>query len=310
MIARTVYSLLLGLLLTTASQASQILWGSARLALNYRSSGAPATLDSGFTFQLGAFEPGFVPTASNTDDWLDKWTPAQSAKYNDRTRFFTGSHVYQQNVSPFLPSNQGYIFGFNRWSTSEGGDRAEWILATDPKWRWPSGGGISLPVQWSMSNASNIVLGSVDPPSESFHMMTADIDLPTSALSFELWSKRFLQDGSTASLSADSDHDGRSNGLEFAFSTNPARADVGPQTSATFVYENGDAFLEIELFKIGIREGVTLGAEVSTDLANWEHAGDTVELIEDSILIYRVRATEPANSGRTRFYRLAAALNL
>ena len=84
-------------------QASQVLWGSARLATNYLSSGGPETLGGDFTFQLGAFEPGFVPTMDNVSEWLDHWTPAQSTPYNGHTHFFTGSYVYQQNQSPFLP---------------------------------------------------------------------------------------------------------------------------------------------------------------------------------------------------------------
>lgn len=299
---------LLLMLFPLAAQASQVLWGSARLATNYLSSGAPATLNSDFTFQLGAFVDGFVPTADNTADWLDHWVPAQSTGYNEQTHFFTGSYVYQESSSPFLPSNQGYIFGFNRWAASEGGHQAEWILATDSAWKWPSGSSISPPVQWSMSSASNVILGTVGDSSSSFHMMTAEVPAPLPSFTAELWMKRYI--GSTddiAGLMADPDHDGLSNQMEFFLSTNPLKPDHGRYTKTELLWENDAFHVQLTFFKLGLAPEVTLGVEVSSDLHQWEPAGDTFEVMEDSLLIYRARATEPVQArAGGRFYRLVA----
>jgi len=81
------------------AHGAQVLWGSARLAFNYVSTGEPNALGSDFTFQLGSFDPDFTPTADNISSWLAHWTPAQSVDYNANTRFFTGSYGRQAKVT-------------------------------------------------------------------------------------------------------------------------------------------------------------------------------------------------------------------
>ncbi len=284
--------------------ASQVLWGSARLATNYLSSGAPETLGDDFTFQLGAFEAGFVPTAANTEEWLDHWTPAQSTQYNGHTHFFTGSFVYQQNESPFLPSNQGYIFGFNRWASSEGSDHAEWILATDPSWQWPSGGAISPPVQWSMSNASTVILGSIGDASDSYHMQTARIPTPVASLDGALWAKRYNRAPGDPSSSPDSDQDGLSDDLEFFLSTNPLEPDQGRHPTTNVIREDGVPYMELAFFKLGLLPGTSIGVEVSPDLENWSGDDEAFEVIENSLLVYRARSVAPMTDNSGRYYRL------
>ncbi len=295
------------LLWVVSSHASQVLWGSARLANNYLSAGPPSAMDAGFTFQLGAFDEGFTPTPENVADWLDHWTPAQGRTYNDTTRFFTGSFVYQQNVTPFMPSNQAYIFGFNRWATSEGGSQAEWILATNPAWKWPAGGGISPPVQWSMSSASEIVLGSVNAPSGNAHMQTESVPTPVASLSDDLRAKRYLdlEDPGASGGQEDPDHDGLSTALELAFGLDPETPNQGRYPNTEIVYDSGQAYVEISFLKLGQQADVTLGLQVSDDLESWQN--DTVTVVEDSLLIYRARASKPIHltSGEHRYYRLA-----
>ena len=75
MIARLLVLVSFPALFLSSALASQVLWGSARLATNYLSEGAPQTLDEGFTFQLGSFSEGFSPSAENTASWLARSNP-------------------------------------------------------------------------------------------------------------------------------------------------------------------------------------------------------------------------------------------
>ena len=186
-----------------SSLASQVLWESARFANNYLCSGSPNAFNGGFTFQLGAFEPGFTPTRTNLSEWLDHWTEAQSASYNPTTKFFIGSFVYAQSQSPFLPSNHGYIFAFHRTVKTAGGDQGEWGLVSNPAWKQPSGEGICPPVQWSVSNATKVIVGSINDPSEAFHRKTEKVSLTRELSGLQLWLRtNFPGLGKESSLTA------------------------------------------------------------------------------------------------------------
>lgn len=306
MIARSLVLVTFIALTQTSTMASQVLWGSARLATNYISKGAPETLDGGFTFQLGSFSEDFIPSQENTSEWLDHWTPVQSTPYNAHTRFFTGSFVFTPGDGPLQPGKQGYIFGFNRWASSEGGHQAEWILATDPTWRWPAGGAIAPPVQWSMSNAAEVVLGSIGNDQDPFHMMTAAVSAPVDSLSGDLWSKRYLGQEPDPIANLDSDHDGLSDSLEFFLNTDPNTPDQGRFVATNLVEVDGRFHLELAFFKLGQIAGTSLGTEVSSDLETWDSAENLVEVVEDSVLVYRVRTVDALQGAPTRFFRLKA----
>lgn len=57
--------------LTVPSEASTIFWGTRPNDLLYDSEGN--MLDATFVFELGTFSPGFVPDASNLDQWSANW---------------------------------------------------------------------------------------------------------------------------------------------------------------------------------------------------------------------------------------------
>jgi hypothetical protein len=301
--------LALGLFAQTAHSA-QVLWGSARLAFNYVSTGEPDALGSDFTFQLGSFDAGFTPTADNVSSWLAHWTPAQSVNYNANTRFFTGSYSYQTATEPFTSANRAYIFGFNRWAASEGDTHAEWILATDPNWRWPAAiGGIAPPVQWSMSNAQTVILGSINNPNSTAHMQTAAVNTPLEFLNLEFWAKRYTIGTDEASLATDPDGDGLTNLEEFEGSTNPLifNQTDAPETRAPiieFVQDSSELFTELALFKLGLPSGASLTPQISSDLVTWQPATSAFDVRDDSILIYRVRSKSPVVKGVPRFYRI------
>lgn len=297
------------------AHGAQVLWGSARLAFNYVSTGEPNALGSDFTFQLGSFDPDFTPTADNISSWLAHWTPAQSVDYNANTRFFTGSYSLQTTAAPFTSANRAYIFGFNRWATSEANSSAEWILATDPNWRWPAAvGGIAPPVQWSLANAETVVLGTVNAPNSSAHMQTAKVNTPLEFLNLELWAKRYAIGTDEASLAADFDGDGLSNFEEFEQATHPLKPNETSTPIETrapiieFVSDSSELFTELGLFKLGLPDGAALLPEVSSDLITWRPATDEFDVTDDSILIYRVRSKNPAVTGEARYYRIAVEL--
>ncbi len=287
------YALCLLLLVPNLASGAQVIWGSSRLANNYTSQGAPNRLDGSFTFQLGSFANDFTPTASNTSEWLEHWVAAQSATYNETTRFFTGSYVYTDTVSPFTPSNRGYIWGFNERRGANGASVGEWILITDLNWQWPAGGGIALPVQWSVSSASEVVLGSVGGSGADFHMRTAAVALEAGGEDTpQTWIADFFT-GPDADLTADPDFDGLTNLMEFALQTPPNEANGGRMP----MLEINDAATEVVFFKAGARAGVTFELEVSEDLLTWQSGDRDYEVVAESFLGVRFRSRHPLGEG-------------
>ncbi len=304
MIRSSLILLLSFLAMTPPLQASQVLWGSARFANNYLSSGSPNALSDDFTFQLGAFKPGFTPSKANIGQWLDNWTPAQSASYNPTTKFFTGSFVYSQSESPFLPSNRGYIFGFDRTAKTAESNTGEWILVSNLNWNWPSGGGIAPPSQWSVSTATEVIVGSINDPGEAFHMKTEKVTLTQEATALEQWlSSNFPGLGAAADLDADPDNDLLTNVLEYALDTDPN----SPNPDRTLNLAISDAFgVEILFVKSGLRANTQLMVESSSDLTNWK-TGD-VPITDDSPFLVRFRDKQKPTAGQARYYRLHATV--
>lgn len=291
---------------TVTSDAAQVLWSSKRFANNLSSDGTPLSED--FTFQLGAFKDGFEPTAENVSEWLTHWVPAQSAPYNPRTQFFAGSHVFSENQEPFVPSNQAYIFGFDRLAKSGATEVGEWILATNPVWRWPiAGSGISLPTQWSVSSASEVVVGSVDASAEE-HMTTESVELELEEETPELWRQRYLAgQGADMDWTADPDGDGVANLLEYVTGGNPLLQDQGGAISQTLATTGDEVHMELALIKNGLLEGISVSVEASEDLINWVPADEDVEMIENTEAIVRFRDLQPVGTGN-RYLRIVASL--
>ena len=114
-------------------------------------------MDSTFSFQMGGFENGFVPTNMNHAQWLANWTPAQlvdgtntpiagnTVNYDDSEQFFPGSGFFANNVEAsaqlddnngaFSEGSQGYVWGY---TTRADGEDGEWILLTNAGWTFPA----------------------------------------------------------------------------------------------------------------------------------------------------------------------------
>jgi hypothetical protein len=178
-----------------------IAYGSTVGVTNLTSTGAP--MSEGFVFQLGTFEGGFVPGPSNTDGWLGAWRPASdregeplegnSANYQTqllggafppgmRANCFTGSVTLDHNEPPFDLGGQLYIWGYDQ-RVSAGA--AEWILITDPSWRWPDGSSNLPAISYAVSGASVVVLGDIN--GDGYEMRSAAVTVPASSASLSGW---------------------------------------------------------------------------------------------------------------------------
>lgn len=294
---------------TQVAFSAQVIWSSKRFAQNYTSAGVSSPLGEETTFQLGSFSDGFIPTPENTAEWLDHWVAAQSAPYNPTTRFFTGSFVYSENSAPFMPGNQPYIFGFDRLVQAEGSDKGEWILVTNPSWRWPiANSGIALPSQWSMSSATETILGAVDASSDA-HMTTESVSLGMESLSPELWQQRYLAGRSQAEAdwNADPDGDGLANLIEYFTGGVPLLRDQNKLPLYTVIEDTGQHFIEISLSKAAAATGVNVMIEVSDDLVTWTPGGNEIEMLENNDSVIRFRDKTPLGRSH-RYLRVSASL--
>lgn len=161
--------LVLGVL-PLSGQQFQIDWGSS--AINERiitSDGGAVTLAE-FSIELGGFGNGFVPTQSNTDQWVNNWQVFDAVTENDTdtngrgggsadffgsdggtNARFAGTGFLQPNQTSssedanpsntFGPNQQAYVFIRNS-DTRDG--NAEWLLYTSRNgisWEFPGVGG-------------------------------------------------------------------------------------------------------------------------------------------------------------------------
>lgn len=128
-------------------------WSSLTNSTIVDSQGDP--LNNSYVFQLGTFDPGFVPTAANLPNWLASWHVFDTADYSYNSTdlgFFTGTENLQ-NVSQYTSMFEGlkaYVFIYNAANT-------EYFLATTSSdaWRFPVKDTGCCPtgeVTWSISD--------------------------------------------------------------------------------------------------------------------------------------------------------------
>lgn len=172
--------------------AITINFSSPAFGVNQQSDGS--LLDSSFTFELGTFDNGFVPTAANTDNWLANWTPVvdsggtpvpeATTPYGTITTIFGptdgfGSSVdLDHNNSPFEINQQGYIWGYNSQTGA-----SEWVLMTNTTptdaWTYGDASGLAFTETWTVGT-SQAVLGDVnfDDGSTFVSLRTAAVSAP------------------------------------------------------------------------------------------------------------------------------------
>ena len=284
-------------------RAAQIDWSSAAFADNFTSAGGMARLDGSFIFELGAFEPGFVPAAENVSEWAGKWRVLDRTAYNATTRFFASSALLESNTGAFATGRQAYIWGY-------GGTAArEWILISSSGWKWPAAGGLALPATWAVgeADAAGILVGAVN--GAGFHMMTERVASGSPpALSGEAWrtlyfSKEQRSDAAVSGWDADPDRDGRGNALEFALGALPLEPSPANAPEILITTDETGSSLTLSVSKLANR-AVRYRAEASSDLRAWRSDAQAVETLEDSPEALRARAGAPVNPGSPNFIRL------
>ncbi len=321
-IPRSFPVLLIGWILATSQgglSASQVNWKSIPGRDNFTSTAA--LLDSSFTFQLGAFANSFKPTADNTAEWAANWVSADTAVYNEPNRFFTASVVLPSNAPPFTTSNVGYIWGFN---VSFGG--GEWILVTNDSnyatadgdstagddWKWPFVGGIPLPVTWSVSNATVVIVGTVEDPAGA-HMITQAVSSGNPPLKmYEDWlaehfSAAQIADPLVSAPGADPDGDDDPNVLEFALGTPPLMPTMDNRSVHGIEEIDGEYYMTLTVQRPE-NLGVQYRVEVTSDLDLWLYGSGHVTVMSATPTELMVRDNSAMSLMNRRFIRLNALL--
>jgi hypothetical protein len=149
--------------------AQQIDWGSTVFSDLVDSEGN--VLDNSFVFQLGAFDPGYDPSANDPVDWLSHWEVFDEADYNGIEEpvddGIYGYYTSTANMEPDGTSDspeespgassfegrQAFIWIRNGDNPEPG---TEWLVVTTSSWVFPTvvpgccGG--ALPLEWSNSD--------------------------------------------------------------------------------------------------------------------------------------------------------------
>jgi hypothetical protein len=81
-------------LTATSSLAVTMHWGNAILGNVVKSDGTAIDTADNFEFELGVFDPSFIPTEANVANWIDNWIRIDSADYNEAASYFTSSFEF------------------------------------------------------------------------------------------------------------------------------------------------------------------------------------------------------------------------
>ena len=195
-------------------------WGSPMFSDLVDSHGR--LLDDTFSFELGAFVPGFNPEDHDVSLWASNWRTFDSAIYNGiETPEDDGIYGYFTSSVQMLPggysSNPAYnpdanpaVLGLNfqdlqayLWIRNGTNPQpgTEWLLSRAIAWNFPTYGGCcpnGAPLQWSVSN-----LTTSDVPLYGKQGVVAGLGVsndPNPANSYALQTYSFVPESSTAVL--------------------------------------------------------------------------------------------------------------
>lgn len=282
-------------------QAKQIVWFS-NSATNRTSAGA--SMSRGFSFELGVFKDGFVPSAANTAQWVAKWVPAQRVAYNESLDRFDGSFTVLDNIPPFTAGAAAYVWGFQGGVAS-----SEWILFRKSDWSWPVSSPMD-PIQlyWNTASAT-AVLGSINVSGSPYLMQSAAVaDAASPATTWLQWQADELAGEVLNGPDDDPDQDGWSNLLEFVFGTPPMAAGAPPLMTTQIVTVGAQRFLQITIPRRSDHPA-TLSVQVSSDLTNWDEGPAFTGEVSNSPAAWVVRDLTPMDAAHPkRFMRLKAVL--
>jgi len=259
---------------------------------------ADQPLPEDFIWELGAFTGNFTPTAANTAQWRDHWTPLARSLTNTAFGFFSKTHTLTSNAPPFNTANRGWIWGYNFKS-----DPGEWVLIGSPDWKWPTVDPFNpFTLNWvSYDPNAAAIVGTLNATASSpdTHIRTAAITpaLPP-RMSASTWRALLFETEIANSepgtgLDDDYDRDGVSNLAEFALGTDAKDRADRSEPGFRFQTLSGSAYA---LLSVARNPGaaVTLSVERSEDLEEWTPTGLAIWLDEPALL--EVRETTPQSA--------------
>jgi hypothetical protein len=173
------------LALSSPGMAGSIDWGSAVADQLYTAGGTAIT--ASYQFELGTFETGFAPDATNTALWEGKWrlieqgdfnAPLQYAAENSLLTASGPNLIWERdqtgdesaplsNPLLFSPGEQVYVWAFSGKTIDT---TTQWALVTgngttqDTDWQLTAGLGDPLATTraWRLSNADTVVFGGLN----------------------------------------------------------------------------------------------------------------------------------------------------
>lgn len=128
---------------TAAVKSQTLAWGNELGGKLADSSGSP--LDISFTFELGSFASGFVPTEQNASAWLTNWIVFDRAQFNPVFGYFTSEVQMLPDgtsgstwATPGAESFEGLDAYFFVRKGEDAVPGTEWFLAHAPFWVFPT----------------------------------------------------------------------------------------------------------------------------------------------------------------------------
>jgi hypothetical protein len=182
------FAFLLAASLTPFAKGATIQWGGVISSTVLLSDGTVVndtnTPDLDLTFELGAFDAGFVPSDSNMEDWSDNWKSIDQTSFALDSQYFTqetkivdgdvGIAGIQFNGNTFTPGEAVYVWGYNQQAVNES---TEWVLMlgisgtdtddlvvdpTNTNWEVPDLADANqgtFPLNWRSSTATHSLFG-------------------------------------------------------------------------------------------------------------------------------------------------------
>ncbi len=151
----------------TSAHSQTLNWGDEVFSDLADSKGA--ALNNTFVFEIGSFDPTFIPTTSNVSDWSGNWHVFDQAAFNPDFGYFTssvqmmGDPLHSNTVHSAYPGAgtinfsglDAYLWVRNSTSPVEG---TEWLLTRASNWTFPTNAGDCCNkdvIEWSVSNLGN-----------------------------------------------------------------------------------------------------------------------------------------------------------
>lgn len=280
-------------LISLSAKAEVIQWFSDAGQVNLDSQNS--AMDASYTFELGVFQNGFVPSSQNVSQWAANWVAADSTIFNGTTQRFTDQFVVVNNSTPFIVGAEAWIFGYRITPTG-----TERILFRDVSWTWPAPNPMNpIATEWNAMDASEVVVGSINSNGSLFLMKSSRQQ------TFTQWQTEYLTSEPLNTANDDPDNDGISNLLEFVFGTLPKTPNA--PTVTPLILAGGN--MQISIPRRMDRLVNSLIVEVSGNLTHWDSGSSYTQVVADdaAALIVRDLTTLDATHPR-RFMRVRASL--